>query len=352
MVDRYRLAGERLPEHVDPVGQPLPSLTGGRPSFAERLLVQPLAGADAEEATTLEQDRGRGRSLRDRDRVRPVEHCRHAGADLDPVGGVRARADGRPDVWRVPLCHDPRMEVVGDHRRREAGRLRELGRGDEYGAVVLLATPNPVIGSTPRESCTPRVCPPGYNVGVYELDLPDLVVQRASRNGAAGQRWLDSLPAVVDELAERWGLVLETPFAGGTASYVVAAMDSSGRARVLKVAMPLDMSDRDTFARSVRAHRLAAGRGCAQLIAHDAGAPAMLLERLGPNLADLGLNVGQILEAVTTTLRSFWRPITVHDGLRTGDEQARWLARYIAERWDELGQPCERPVIDHAVDVV
>ena len=75
----------------------------------------------------------------------------------------------------------------------------------------------------------------------------------------------------------------------------------------------------------------------------------MLLERLGPNLAELGLNVGQILEAVTTTLRSFWRPITAHDGLRTGDEQARWLARYIGETWDELGQPCERPVIDHTL---
>ena len=188
----------------------------------------------------------------------------------------------------------------------------------------------------------------GYNVGVDELDVPELVVQRASRNGAAGQRWLDGLPAVVAELADRWGLALATPFAGGTAAYVVAATDSSGRECVLKVAMPLDMNDREVFARSVRAHRLAAGRGCAELLAHDANAPAMLLERLGPNLADLGLNVAEILHAVATTLRSFWRPITVHDGLRTGDEQARWLAGYIAATWDELGQPCERAVIERA----
>jgi len=103
-----------------------------------------------------------------------------------------------------------------------------------------------------------------------ELDVPDLVVQRASRNGAAGQRWLARLPTVVAELADRWGLVLTVPFAGGTASYVVAATDASGRECVLKVAMPLDMNDREVFARSVRAHRLAAGRGCAQLLAHDA----------------------------------------------------------------------------------
>ncbi len=44
-----------------------------------------------------------------------------------------------------------------------------------------------------------------YNVVMAELGVPDLVVQRASRNGAAGQRWLDELPDVLDDLASRWG---------------------------------------------------------------------------------------------------------------------------------------------------
>lgn len=182
-----------------------------------------------------------------------------------------------------------------------------------------------------------------------ELDVPELVVQRASRNGADGRRWLEGLAEVVAELADRWGLTLGAAFTGGTASFVVAATDSSGRPCVLKIAMPLDMDERDTFARSVCAHRLAAGRGCAELLAHDAEVPAMLLERLGPNLAELELTVAEILEAVTTTLRTFWRPVTVHDGLRTGDDQARWLARYIAGTWAALDEPCERSVIDHAL---
>jgi streptomycin 6-kinase len=158
---------------------------------------------------------------------------------------------------------------------------------------------------------------------VGELVVPDLVVRRASSNLVAGRRWLEALPRVVADLARRWGLVVGAPFSGGTSGFVAAATDSSGRQCVLKVAMPLDMDERDTFARSVRAHRLAAGRGCAELLAHDSSAPAMLLERLGPNLAELGLSIAEILEAVTTTLRSFWRPITVDDGLRTGEEQAR-----------------------------
>lgn len=154
---------------------------------------------------------------------------------------------------------------------------------------------------------------------------------------------------VVAELADRWGLTPGTAFAGGTSAYVVAVTDASGRECVLKIAMPLDMNERDDFVRSVRAHELAAGRGCAQLLAHDASVPAMLLERLGPNLAELGMTVAQILDAVTTTLRSFWRPVTVDDGLRTGPDQARWLARYIVDTWTELGEPCERAVIDQAV---
>jgi streptomycin 6-kinase len=184
---------------------------------------------------------------------------------------------------------------------------------------------------------------------VDRLDVPDLVIQRAARNGAAGLRWLEGLPGVVAELSDRWGLVLGAAFGGGTAGYAVAATDSSGRACVLKVAMPLDMSERETFVRSVRAHELAAGQGCAELLAHDASIPAMLLERLGPNLAELGLCVPEILDAITATLRLFWRPVNVDDGLQSGDDQARWLSRYITHTWNELGQPCERAVIDQAL---
>ena len=182
-----------------------------------------------------------------------------------------------------------------------------------------------------------------------ELRVPDLVRQRAVRNGAVGQAWLADLPAIVTGLERRWHLELGEAFTGGTAGYVVSATEASGRACVLKVAMPLDMDERDAFARSVKAHELADGRGCAELLAYDTSAPAMLLERLGPNLADLGLDVWSILEVVASTLQSFWRPIAADDGVRSGPDQARWLARYISTSWEQLGQPCERSVIDQAL---
>ena len=94
------------------------------------------------------------------------------------------------------------------------------------------------------------------------LDVPPLVRERATSNGVAGQRWLDELPEQVAALADRWGLALGRSFPGGTAAFVAAATDRSGRACVLKVAMPLDMDDGDSFARSVQVHQLASCQMC------------------------------------------------------------------------------------------
>lgn len=181
------------------------------------------------------------------------------------------------------------------------------------------------------------------------LDVPELVRQRAMSNGAAGRRWLDDLPEVVAALADRWRLEIGRSFRGGTAAFVTEATDESGRACVLKVAMPLDMEEADSFRRSVLVHQLAEGRACAELLAHDESPPAMLLERLGPNLDELGVPLPQLLETIATTMRSFWRPLDEDCGLPTGAEKTAWLADYITTSWDDLGRPCAREVIDRAV---
>jgi streptomycin 6-kinase len=182
-----------------------------------------------------------------------------------------------------------------------------------------------------------------------EVEIPNLVRQRALANGAAGRSWLDDLPDVVAGLVQRWGLELGEPFHGGTAAHVVEALDGRGNACVLKVAMPLDMDEQAGFERSIVVHQIADGRACAKLLDHDADSAAMLLERLGPNLADLGYSIPSILEAVATTLQSFWRPAPDDDRLPTGAEKAAWLAEYITKTWSELAEPCARSVVDRAV---
>lgn len=181
------------------------------------------------------------------------------------------------------------------------------------------------------------------------LAIPELVRQRAAANGAAGRRWLEHLPELVGALADRWDLEVGRSFPGGTAAFVAAAVDASGRDCVLKVAMPLVIDGQETFARSVLVHQLADGRGCAALLAHDPDVPAMLLERLGPNLHDVGQPVRQIIDTVAATLQVFWRPVAEDCGLPTGVEKAAWLADYITATWGELGHPCPRAVVDRAL---
>ena len=158
------------------------------------------------------------------------------------------------------------------------------------------------------------------------LDVPALVRQRALSNGDAGERWLRELPDVLAALCAQWGLQLGPAYRGGTAGYVVAARDAAGLDAVVKVAMPLDDGEVAGYHRSVLVHRLADGRGCARLLAHDDTVSAMLLERLGPNLDELGMPLPRLLETVATTLRSFWRPIGHDVDLPTAVEKAAWLA--------------------------
>jgi len=181
------------------------------------------------------------------------------------------------------------------------------------------------------------------------LEVPELVRQRAVAHGVAGRRWLNDLPLVVATLAEQWGLEIGDSFRGGTAAFVTAATDGSGRACVLKVAMPHEIDPAESFSRSVLVHQLAAGRGCAELLCHDESIPAMLLERLGANLDDLGMPVPQILQTVTTTLRSFWRPVDKDCDLPSGAQKAVWLADYITTSWGQLGRPCGPEVVNRAV---
>ena len=180
------------------------------------------------------------------------------------------------------------------------------------------------------------------------LVVPELVRQRAMSN-VAGRRWLDELHAVVAELCARWELQLGGSMSGGTASFVAAAVDGEGRSCVVKVAMPLDQDELDTFERSLIAHRLAGGRGCARLLDHSTSPPAMLLERLGPNLHELGMSVPDVLVTVARTVRAFWRPVPDPSGLMNGADKARWLTTYITASWDLLGRPCARAVVDQAL---
>lgn len=187
------------------------------------------------------------------------------------------------------------------------------------------------------------------------IDVPDLVRQRAESAGSAGAAWLDALPGVVAEAAARFELTIGSALQGGTAGFVAEATDPAGTPLVLKIGLAVDRDDAATFVRSVAVHRFANGRGCAALVGADLDthptAPAMVLERLGPNLDQLGLSVDEVLSTIATTLLDFWQPVTAQPWLLDGRAKAEWLSAFITKMWNELDHPCHRAVIDRAVEL-
>ena len=76
--------------------------------------------------------------MRDDGRVHADERASHRGAEPDPLGRVRDRADHVPHERAVPLGVDPRMDVIRDEDVLEAGVLCANRVRDEVGRAVLL----------------------------------------------------------------------------------------------------------------------------------------------------------------------------------------------------------------------
>lgn len=94
--------------------------------------------------------------------------------------------------------------------------------------------------------------------------------------------------------------------------------------------------------------RLTNGEGCVRLLRDDPARGALLLERLGRPLYELGLPAAARHELLVAAASRIWRPAR-DSGLPTGADQARWLAEFVERMWEETGRPCSRRVVEHAL---
>src|SRR5688572_11642840 len=93
---------------------------------------------------------------------------------------------------------------------------------------------------------------------------------------------------------------------GGTAAFVAEAVTADGAPAVLKLAMPSTHDGRDALALEAAVLLAADGRGCARAFAHHHERGALLLERLGGQLAASALPVEDQLRAIATALTELW----------------------------------------------
>jgi streptomycin 6-kinase len=147
----------------------------------------------------------------------------------------------------------------------------------------------------------------------------------------------------VDDCVSRWSLELGDPFPAHIA-LVVAAERAEGGPAVLKVNVPEPESEREADALA-----LWNGEGAVRLLAHEPERRALLLERCEPGTQLWKLREEDALPAAAAVLRRIWRPPPPgHEYRLLADEAARWAVE-LPERWERLGRPFERRVLDEAV---
>jgi streptomycin 6-kinase len=175
------------------------------------------------------------------------------------------------------------------------------------------------------------------------INVPAVVRRMACAAGAGA--WLEGLPSLVASLEADWLITVGRAYEGGSAAFVAEVTRADGSPAVLKVVLPGPGIDPAAEATVLR---LAGGDGCPVLYRHDPGRGALLMERLGRPMYELGLPLSRRLEILSATVARIWRP-AAGAGLPTGAGQARWLADFIVTSWEHLGRPCSEKAVDQAL---
>jgi streptomycin 6-kinase len=165
------------------------------------------------------------------------------------------------------------------------------------------------------------------------------------RERPGGATWLERLPRLVAECAERWQLEVDAPFEPATVSYVAPVTLSDGTGAVLKVNFPEPESEHEAAA---LAHW--AGTGAVRLLADDPRRRALLVERCEPGAQLWSVADEEVADrAAAAVLRRLWRPPPADHPFRTLDAEARRWATGLPRRWDRHRPPHDRRLLDRAV---
>jgi streptomycin 6-kinase len=152
--------------------------------------------------------------------------------------------------------------------------------------------------------------------------------------------WLEALPQLVGECADRWSLVLEEPI-----DTPVSLVMPAGEV-VLKLNAPSHVeADREADA-------LAAwqGGGAVRLLARDDERRALLLERCLPGTRLWDAEEDEVGVMTELLQRLQLELDDDHPFVRLADEADRWACD-VAVRYEEAGAPFERPLLVLALDV-
>jgi streptomycin 6-kinase len=164
---------------------------------------------------------------------------------------------------------------------------------------------------------------------------------------ATDDEWSEQLPTAIAACAERWGLTVGEPLAGGLVGHVVACTTRAGDAAALKLTPPSSDGFAGTPEQEAAALRAWNGRGAVELLAFAPDLRALLTRRAVPGTALPPGAEHEALTAVANVLSQLF-DATIPPGLfaplaRSVD---RNLVRKLAVAGDERA-PLE-PLIEKA----
>lgn len=176
--------------------------------------------------------------------------------------------------------------------------------------------------------------------------VPDGLIDRMHQHVPApgygpGPDWLRSLPSLVTDLLEAWGLTVDGPARHGYAALVLPVAGASIPA-VLKVAWPHPEA-RDEH----RTLTSWAGRGAVRLLAADPSRWAVLLERLDPrDLTQPPVGSVESCQVIGALAALLDRPAPPWLTIRASDHLQQLVADIDELRSGELARALPRQVLD------
>ncbi|KAB8164688.1 hydroxyurea phosphotransferase [Streptomyces sp. 3MP-14] len=175
------------------------------------------------------------------------------------------------------------------------------------------------------------------------IEVPaTLAAAHVTHFGAAGRAWTAGLPALAEQLLERWALTPDGPAASGAVALVLPVLRADGTAAVLKL-QPVDEETGGEPA-ALRAWR---GEGAVRLLEHDPETGTMLLERLDAtrSLATVP-DADEALRLLSERLAQLTATPAPPGLRRLADIAADLLRRAPAAR-EHAGDPASRALLDH-----
>lgn len=154
------------------------------------------------------------------------------------------------------------------------------------------------------------------------MEIPEKVRLKAASLGEIGRAWLADLPERIADLERGWAIKAGKAHSGGTEAFVAEAKSDEERDVILKIPIP----GIDPNRQEMRTLRAARGKGYAKLIRADEDGSALLLEKLGAQLHELGLPADSQIEIICITLQEAWMAPVEEPPFVTGAEKAVELA--------------------------